>query len=148
MVQVLMSRMVEDLVAKVRRARYYNPEIFERLHWQMQDGTRLGRVANFLLWACLHVADRTRRRRDTPPPAAPDPVTPAPPPAPPSGSPLSAASRHSLGGRILIVAELSIPQCTRYRVHQKVGMFRRLGHETMVCSSQRTRSSTGALPST
>lgn len=34
----------------------------------------------------------------------------------------------------LIIAELSIPQCTRYRVDQKVVAFKKLGYDVRVCS--------------
>ncbi|RKH36261.1 glycosyltransferase [Corallococcus praedator] len=46
--------------------------------------------------------------------------------------PLTKDSRSSIGRRILIIAELSLPQCKRYRVDQKVEMFRRLGNEVTV----------------
>ena len=47
--------------------------------------------------------------------------------------PLSASAvLHSK--RVLIVAELSIPQCTKYRVEQKVEMLDLLGYETDVVS--------------
>ncbi|CAM4340822.1 Glycosyltransferase involved in cell wall bisynthesis [Corallococcus soli] len=37
-----------------------------------------------------------------------------------------------MGRRVLIIAELSLPQCKRYRVDQKVAMFHRLGYEVTV----------------
>lgn len=46
--------------------------------------------------------------------------------------PLTGVSAPGRGTRVLIVAELSIPQCKRYRVDQKAEMFRRLGFETTV----------------
>jgi glycosyltransferase involved in cell wall biosynthesis len=56
----------------------------------------------------------------------------APEPRLPWSAPLTALSRASLGRRILIIAELSLPQCKRYRVDQKVEMFTRLGYEVSV----------------
>ncbi|RKH89828.1 glycosyltransferase [Corallococcus sp. AB045] len=63
-------------------------------------------------------------------------IAPAPsaPPAPPSPwtVPLTQVSQASMGQRILIIAELSLPQCKRYRVDQKVAMFHRLGYDVTV----------------
>ena len=47
--------------------------------------------------------------------------------------PLSSASQHK-GRTILIIAELSIPQCTKYRVEQKVEMLKILGYKAEVVS--------------
>ncbi len=52
----------------------------------------------------------------------------------PWSKPLTEVTQGRLGERVLIVAELSIPQCRRYRVQQKVEMFRQLGRETTVVS--------------
>lgn len=46
--------------------------------------------------------------------------------------PLTGHSHARLGRRILIVAELSMPACKRYRVDQKVAMLERLGCDTTV----------------
>jgi len=40
----------------------------------------------------------------------------------------------NLGDRVLIIAELSISQCTKYRVDQKVEMLKYLGYESSVVS--------------
>ncbi|WP_185993716.1 glycosyltransferase [Variovorax sp. KBS0712] len=42
---------------------------------------------------------------------------------------LTTVSRESRGQRILIVAELSLPACKRYRVDQKLAMFNIVGYE-------------------
>src|SRR5262245_40641244 len=131
--------MVENLFDKLRRAPRYNSDITEKLHWRMREGTPLGRAANFLIWTASQVEYRTRRLRGWSADHDTSSNSTAPSedrrePLPPWSSQLTEASHHSLGGRILIVAELSIRQCTRYRVAQKVEMFRRLGHETSVCS--------------
>ena len=47
--------------------------------------------------------------------------------------PLTDVSKNK-GETILIIAELSIPQCTKYRVEQKVEMLRTLGYDTWVIS--------------
>ncbi|RKH68602.1 class I SAM-dependent methyltransferase [Corallococcus aberystwythensis] len=57
--------------------------------------------------------------------------TPSAPPAPWT-APLTHISQSSLGRRVLIIAELSLPQCKRYRVDQKVAMFHRLGYDVTV----------------
>ncbi|MCP3138246.1 class I SAM-dependent methyltransferase [Pyxidicoccus xibeiensis] len=56
----------------------------------------------------------------------------APDPRLPWSAPLTERSRASFGRRILIIAELSLPQCKRYRVDQKVEMLHRLGYEVTV----------------
>ena len=47
--------------------------------------------------------------------------------------PLTHASKNK-GVMVLIIAELSIPQCTKYRVEQKVEMLKSLGYNTWVVS--------------
>ncbi|NPC70559.1 glycosyltransferase [Corallococcus exiguus] len=64
-------------------------------------------------------------------PAVVAPSAPLAPPAPWT-APLTQLSQASLGRRILIIAELSLPQCKRYRVDQKVAMFHRLGYDVTV----------------
>lgn len=61
-------------------------------------------------------------------------------------APLTEISRRSLGSRILIVAELSIPACKRYRVDQKVDMLGRLGLEASVISWHDAARCHAALP--
>lgn len=51
----------------------------------------------------------------------------------PWSEPLTSISKN-LGKRVFIIAELSIPQCTKYRVDQKVEMLKLLGYETSVVS--------------
>ncbi|RUM69189.1 MAG: hypothetical protein DSZ08_06880 [Sulfurovum sp.] len=46
----------------------------------------------------------------------------------------SAISQVMEGKTVLIIAELSIPQCTKYRVEQKVEMLKILGYNTWVVS--------------
>jgi len=47
---------------------------------------------------------------------------------------ISRTSTEILSLRILIIAEMSIPQCTKYRVMQKQEMFRTLGIESTIIS--------------
>jgi len=93
---------------------------------------------------------RLRRWRAHDMPAVPGVAVSSAPAAPgPSrywDAPLTAASRQSQGARILIVAELSIPACRRYRVDQKVDMFRHLGLETSVISWHDAAACHAALP--
>ncbi|MCY1042966.1 class I SAM-dependent methyltransferase [Corallococcus sp. bb12-1] len=64
-------------------------------------------------------------------PAHAMPPVPSAPPAPWT-LPLTERSQASMGRRVLIIAELSLPQCKRYRVDQKVAMFHRLGYDVTV----------------
>ncbi|MBM7115646.1 glycosyltransferase [Archangium primigenium] len=50
----------------------------------------------------------------------------------PWSQPLTQVSRASLGRRVLLIAELSLPQCKRYRVDQKAELLQSLGHEVTV----------------
>ena len=50
--------------------------------------------------------------------------------------PLTLASRESLGQGVLIIAELSLRQCRKYRVDQKVDFLRRLGFHATVLAWQ------------
>src|SRR5437870_12126117 len=104
------QRMIGQLIGKLRRAAHYNSEIAEKLQWRMRDGTTLGRVANVLLWSASQLEYRTRGLRvrstrngvvDRGSPAEPTVEADAPAPW---NAPLTAASRHSLGGRIVIIA--------------------------------------------
>jgi len=49
------------------------------------------------------------------------------------GKPLTSTSKNK-GSTILIIAELSIPQCTKYRVEQKVEMFEHIGYNVWTVS--------------
>ena len=51
----------------------------------------------------------------------------------PWSKPLTATSKN-LGQRVLIIAELSLPQCKKYRVDQKVEMLKHLGYNVSVVS--------------
>ena len=51
----------------------------------------------------------------------------------PWSKPLTSTSGN-LGSRILIIAELSLPQCKKYRVDQKVEMLKYLGYDVSVVS--------------
>jgi glycosyltransferase involved in cell wall biosynthesis len=59
--------------------------------------------------------------------------------------PLTEVSRPSFGRRILLIAELSLPQCKRYRVDQKAEMLTRLGYEVTVLRWQDERQCRTAL---
>lgn len=61
-------------------------------------------------------------------------------------APLTQLSRQSLGSRILVVAELSIPACRRYRVDQKVEMLEHLGLESTVVNWRDIEACRAALP--
>ncbi|MET0402448.1 MAG: class I SAM-dependent methyltransferase [Cystobacter sp.] len=70
----------------------------------------------------------------------------SPAPRPPWSHALTETSRTSFGRRVLIIAELSLPQCKRYRVDQKVEMLQRLGYEVTVLRWNDTADCRAALP--
>jgi glycosyltransferase involved in cell wall biosynthesis len=67
-------------------------------------------------------------------------------PALPWTQPLTDVSRMSFGRRVLIIAELSLPQCKHYRVDQKVEMLQRLGYEVTVLRWNDASECHAALP--
>lgn len=60
-------------------------------------------------------------------------------------SPISQAAEKIYKPRILIIGELSIPQCKKYRVQQKKEMFLNLGYECKVLSWNHTQECLDAL---
>lgn len=92
----------------------------------LPPGTRVGALYERSKRGVARLAGVTRDR-DSAQLSAPDP-------AQPWGRPLTEVSRQSVGERVLIIAELSIPQCRRYRVDQKAEMLRGLGYDVTIVS--------------
>ena len=123
---------------KLRQAQNYNGFVFGVFSGWLQRNTPLSRVGNVGLWFLFHVARRSRRLLSRLRAARRGISLPSLPPSSTEGAahwraPLTLASRASLGRRVLIIAELSLRQCRKYRVDQKVDFLRRLGfHATVV----------------
>ncbi|WP_177186365.1 glycosyltransferase [Nitrosomonas sp. Nm166] len=100
---------------------------------RLQGNSFFARSINVLLWGMFHAARITRMQwphlRDgkqlTIPSATSEIDTPW-------QAALSAASRNTLGNRVLIVAELSLVQCRKYRVTQKVELLSLLGYQSTI----------------
>ncbi len=127
--------------ARLRQAQHYNGFVVGVFSGWLQRNTALSRVGNVGLWFMFHVARRSRRalsrlraaRRGIVLPSLPQGDTGA---AAHWQWPLTLASRESLGQGVLIIAELSLRQCRKYRVDQKVDFLRRLGFHAMVLAWQ------------
>lgn len=127
---------MRSFLTKLRNAQNYDPYVIERMTSLLRGRNPIARAINFFLAVIfvtgrrvVHVlrfvksAFRTALRLNHPSPAA---SLYAPP--------LTAASRDSQGRRVLIIGELTIPQCKRYRVDQKVEMLEHLGYDVTVVS--------------
>jgi hypothetical protein len=119
----------------------YNPGLFATLQYKCQEETRFGKLANILVFSVLTLISRFRkisqniREQGLVGAAWRYFRAPSAHQSPPEPGQLPVHIREKLHSRlILIVAELSIPQCKRYRVDQKVEALRALGFEVEVRS--------------
>lgn len=129
---------------QLRHYTKYKPDVFARLEQKCQKETKFGKVANLCLLVLFHLirflkAARKQWQILTQPLKSAlrqyifkskeiiHPVMSWDLPLPLE----FAVSPHR---SVLIIAELSIPQCTRYRVEQKIAAFRSLGFEVHVAS--------------
>ncbi|MFL5318046.1 MAG: glycosyltransferase [Myxococcaceae bacterium] len=111
-----------------------------RRYWALREsvlppGTRRGQLyqqAKQALEKSLGADPRAVLRRAIGLDAAHPTTKPAPKRKYPWSAPLSRLSRASFGEQVLIIAELSLPQCKRYRVDQKAEMFTQLGYDVTV----------------
>ena len=123
--------------ARLRQAQHYNGFVVGVFSGWLQRNSALSRVGNVGLWVLFHVARRSRRLRSRLRAARRGIVLPG---LPQGGvgsavhwrAPLTLASRPSFGRRVLIIAELSLRQCRKYRVDQKVDFLHRLGLQATV----------------
>ena len=148
---------VRRIATTLRKARRYSPFLFGILRTQAQRESGAGQLVNLSLWVVFNSALRVRmmltglarvrartRRGITavlvklhlraPADQRPFPAGQTSVDQRPWLKALVSRSTSVLGNRILIIAELSIPQCKRYRVDQKVEMLRHLGHSVKVLS--------------
>ena len=110
------------LIAKLQQAQHYNSHVIKVLINRLHGSSFFARSVNFTLWGLFHAVRVFRmcrfllRGKVNPPPAVPEISAPW-------QMPLSIFSRTTLGNRVLIVAELSLIQCKKYRVTQKVELL-------------------------
>ncbi len=121
---------------KLNAATSFNPDLYDLLSSHAQRLSPLGRTANFTLKVghftlkiFKHLRYLNSARLTKPLPVVMDPQDID---AFPWLKQLTAISANK-GQRILIIAEVEIPQCYMYRVRQKVNMFEFLGYEVTVC---------------
>lgn len=113
--------------------------VFVQRYWQFRArwfplGTRRGRLYERHRDLFMHADAIPLHNPRSHAPSAPNESAPhvrAPHAALPWQQGLTSASHESRGRRILIVAELSLPACKRYRVDQKLAMFDILGYEAI-----------------
>ena len=121
--------------AKLQQAQHYNIRVIKAIIDRLQSNSILARSINMMLWGMFHVARisrmqllhlRTRKHPEVPSTTSAINA--------PWQATLSIASHSTLGNRVLIIAELSLVQCRKYRVTQKVELFSLLGYQSTVLS--------------
>ncbi len=126
--------LVQRIRVKVNSASSFAPELYDFLRFHGSQHTKLGRVANFLVKLAYKTVSLLKKMQRK---AAQEKFQIS------SGKssdstrfpwllPLTHVSADK-GRKILIVAETSLTQCTKYRVTQKVEMLEYLGLEVTVC---------------
>ncbi|MDO9312436.1 MAG: glycosyltransferase [Nitrosomonas sp.] len=122
-------------LTKLRQAQNYNSRVIKVLIDRLQSNSTLSRSINLALWVSFHAVRLTRIQWFRLRSGANHTVSPAALEASaPWQAMLGTASHAMLGNRVLIIAELSIPQCRKYRVTQKTELLSLLGFETTVLS--------------
>ena len=121
------------LKIKFNAATSFTPELYDLLSFHGCQRTALGRMANFTLKAGFKFLSYLKSKKS----AESFSVKKKPHDADidffPWLKPLTTISVDK-GRRILIIAEVNLPQCYKYRVMQKVEMFEHLDYEVTVCS--------------
>ena len=127
---------MKSFLTKLRNAQNYDPYVIERVTSLLRGRNPFARAINFCLAVIfvtgrrivhvLHFIKRGFRTKSRPHLLSPAEVLYAPP--------LTNTSRDGQGLRILIIGELTLPQCKRYRVDQKVEMLEHLGYDVTVVS--------------
>jgi len=126
---------------RLRQAQHYNGFVVGVFSGWLQRNTALSRVSNVGLWFLFHAARGTQRLLSRLRAARRGIQLPN---LPPGGTgdaahwqaPLTPASKPGLGQRVLIIAELSLRQCRKYRVDQKVDFLGHLGFSATVLAWQ------------
>lgn len=127
---------LRQFIAKLRQAQHYNPFVVKALLVRLQTSSRFARVTNVSLWVLFHLARIARNQKLRLRAALQGRVMVAGRLPAASATPwlevLTDASRRSMGKRVLIVAELALLQCKKYRVEQKVEQLETLGFSATV----------------
>ena len=129
-----------SLKQKLNNATAYNEKVYDLIRAQGRRGTVVGKMANFGLKAGYKYIKIIKRLR----PSGPAAIQRASVNERvelvnekvelfPWLKPLNPISTDK-GQRILIIAEVSLPQCYKYRVNQKVEMFEHLNYDVKVVS--------------
>ena len=126
-----------QLLTRLRRAQNFNPFIHGKLLQVLHTSGTASRILNTGMWLAFHVALRGRslrlnmkryklsgRKKHAVATSSSKSITPW----------LHDITRNPVRQGVLIIAELSIPQCRRYRVEQKVEGFALLGMPANVVS--------------
>jgi glycosyltransferase involved in cell wall biosynthesis len=127
-----MKVFLKRLFSRARQAHQYNAHIAARLDHALRTRSSVAKLANACLWVLFHVARVLQRLRHGQWRLRRSKANhlssrgPTPWEAPVDSNPVKRG--------VLIVAELSIPQCRYYRVEQKVTMFGYLGQPARVVS--------------
>jgi glycosyltransferase involved in cell wall biosynthesis len=139
-----MSQKVKSLSLSKRLQ--YNPVVFETLKSKCERETKFGKLANLLFYFLYHAVRAAKAVRQTNQtqvmgrlfgffnPKVRDSTSLDQPAAPWHYSLSKEAIALGSNQQVLIVAELSIPQCKRYRVDQKVAALKALGRKVEVIS--------------
>lgn len=123
-------------VSKLKQAQFYNPVVMSSVVNQLQAPSFITRSINLALWGLFHIVriyrtpislrslikNQVNQNHSIESANNDNPWKTA----------LSATSQTTLGNRVLIIAELSLVQCKKYRVTQKTELFSLLGYETTV----------------
>ena len=126
-----------NLLTRLRRAQFFNPFIHDRLLHVLHGSGPVSRFLNTGMWLAFHLARRGRalhlrikhHKFSSPRHHAVSRSDTNPPPPWSQG-----ITSNPVRKGVLIIAELSIPQCRRYRVEQKVEGFALLGMSANVVS--------------
>lgn len=133
---------IKDLVKKARGGFRYQPVVISRIDAFLRSGRPGSGVLNFCFWAFFVSARRIPGLRHRVRHLLEN-VTTHEPDLAASATDFSACPwldttqqvpRFQRGMRLLIIAELALGQCRKYRVEQKTGLLKRLGIEASVIS--------------
>lgn len=128
----LLRQSIARVRARISRAVEFPPELFDLMRWHAQSKTRLGKLINFSLKCSFLTVRFLIRSKRALALGNKGSTNTRQMETMPWHAPLTCVSSDK-GRRILIVAEVTLPQCYKYRVKQKQEMFEHLGYEVTVC---------------
>ena len=118
---------------KLNTATSFSPELYDLLGFHSRNRTFLGKIVNFSLKAGFKFLYYLKRKKKIEQNSGKMLFGDIDADAFPWLKPLSIISSDK-GQRILIIAEINLPQCYKYRVKQKKEMLEYLGYKVTVCS--------------